>query len=207
MCSGYVPGMDRPDERAAAARAFLTNVMLPAWVVPGLLDWNFHRATKIEQTSGAHESVLHLVMTLEAGLGILAGLFLEVNAGALGVMLGAALAHEATVAWDVAYANTRRCVSQAETHTHSFLEVLPFVTVAVVAAAHPGQARALVGLGTERPRFALRLTKPPLPLAHVLAIVAGAGLLVVGPHVEELLRCLRVKKTLAPQPAPPEPPC
>ena len=203
---GYEPLMDRPDERAAAARAFLTNVMLPAWIVPGVLDWHWHRVTKIEQTAGAHESVLHLVMALEAGLGMMMGLFFEIDAGVIGAILGSALAHEATVAWDVAYAKSRRHVSQAEMHTHSFLEVLPFVTVALMAAANSQQARALAGVGSERPRFRFRFTKPPLPLVQVLAIVGGAGLLGMGPHVEELVRCLRVKPTLAPQPPPPQKP-
>jgi hypothetical protein len=46
----------------------------------------WHRQTKIETTSGAKESVMHLIMMAEAGIPILTGLFLEMNAGALALM-------------------------------------------------------------------------------------------------------------------------
>jgi hypothetical protein len=182
-------------------------MLLPAWVVPGLLDWYWHRITKIEQTAGAFESLTHVAMALEAGLGVTTPLFFEIDAGVIAVMLGSALAHEATVVLDVGYAKSRRCVPQYEQHTHSFLEVLPFVAVAVTAFMNPEQARALFGIGAERPRFRFRPQHPRLPLAQMAAIVGTTGLLGIVPHVEELIRCLRVKPTLAPQPPPPEPPC
>jgi hypothetical protein len=199
--------MDRPFDRAAAARAFLTYVLLPAWVVPGVLDWYWHRVTKIEKNAGAFESLTHVAMALEAGLGVTTPLFFEIDAGVIAVMLGSALAHEATAMLDVGYAKLRRPIPQYEQHTHSFLEVLPFVAVAVTSFLQPEQARALVGLGSERPRFRFRFQHPRLPLAQMLAIVGTTGLLGVAPHVEELVRCLRAKPTLAPQPPAPEPPC
>ncbi len=198
--------MDQPFDRAAATRAFLTYLLLPAWVVPGVLDWYWHRLTKIEQTAGAFESLTHVVMALEAGAGVTAPLFFEIDAGVIAVMLGSALAHEATVILDVRYAKSRRRLPQYEQHTHSFLEVLPFVAVAVTAFMNPDQARALLGFGTERPRFRFRPQHPRLPLAQMVAIVGTTGLLGVAPHVEELVRCLRVKPTLAPLPPPPVPP-
>ena len=189
----------------ALARSFMTYVLLPAWVVPGVLDWYWHRQTKIECNAGAHESLTHLLMGLEAGLGITMGMFLEVDAGTLAAMLGCALLHETTVLYDVAYAAPRRTVAAREQHTHSFLEVLPFVTVAFAAVANPEQARALIGLGPAQPKWRLRVQRPALPLGKMLTVLGVAGLAGMLPHVEELVRCLRVKPTLAPQPVPADP--
>jgi hypothetical protein len=195
----------RPRDADAATRAFLTYVLIPAWLVPGVLDWSFHRKTKIECNAGAHESLTHVLMALEAGAGIAMGLFLEIDAGVIAGMFGAALVHEATTVWDVGYTASRRTISQAEQHTHSFLEVLPFVAAAFAAFAHPEQTRALVGAGSGKPRFAFRRNRTPPPLATIAA-VAASGLFGVAPYVEEMVRCLRVEPTLLPQPPPEEPP-
>jgi hypothetical protein len=183
------------------ARSFLAYVMLPAWVVPGLLDWFWHRSTKIEENAGARESMLHLLMGAEAGGGVLFGLLFDIDAGVIAAMTGAALLHEVTVCWDVNYATYRRPLHQWEQHTHSFLEVLPFVAPALVAFAYPEQAKALLGVGKEKPRFDFRVKLPPeIPPLRLAAIVAVCGVLAMGPHVEEFVRCLRTKPTLAPQP-------
>jgi hypothetical protein len=183
--------MDEADPDAAT-RAFLTFVLIPAWIAAGLLDWQWHRATKIERTSGARESLSHVLMSLEAGAGIAAAMLFEIDAGVLAVLLASALVHEATVVWDIAYTTGRRTIPQAEDHTHSFLEVLPFVAFAFAAFARPAQARAMLGIGVERPRWRLRPNLRALPFASVLAVAAG-GVLGVGPHAEELVRCLRVR--------------
>ena len=187
------------------ARSFMTYVLLPAWVVPGVLDWYWHRQTKIECNAGAHESATHLLMGLEAGAGIVMGLFLEVDAGVIAAMLGAALLHEATVIYDVAYAAPRRPIEPREQHTHSFLEALPFVVAAFGAVANPEQARAMIGLGPAKPKWRLRFQRPALALPRMLTILAVAGLAGMLPHVEELVRCLRAEPTLAPRPIPLEP--
>jgi hypothetical protein len=201
------PGGDEPfsPDPDAATRAFLTYVLIPAWLAAGVLDWVWHRKTKIESTAGAHESLTHVLMALEAGAGVTLGLFFEIDAGVIAAMTGSALVHEATVMWDVGYALSRRTIPQAEQHTHSFLEVLPFVAAAFPAFANHRQTRALLGIGPARPRFAFRLNRTPLPFATFVAVGASA-LLGVAPHVEELVRCLRARPTLAPQPPPDDPP-
>ncbi|HEX3465080.1 MAG TPA: hypothetical protein VHS78_13625 [Candidatus Elarobacter sp.] len=187
------------DDADLATREFLISVLIPAWIATGLLDWTWHRMTKIEENAGAHESLTHFLMALESGVEITGGLFLEIDAGVIATMALCALLHEATVVWDVAYAVRRRNVPQHEDHTHSFLESLPFVIVAFAAFAAPAQALALVGLGPERPRFRFRPSRtPPGPRAFAawgLGFIFG-----VAPYIEELVRCLRVKPTLAPQP-------
>jgi hypothetical protein len=198
--------MERPDdpprETDALARSFMTYVLLPAWVVPGVLDWYWHRQLGIERTAGAHESLTHVLMAAEAGAGMVMGLFLEIDAGVVAAMLGTALLHEATTIWDVAYAAPRRPVPPHEQHTHSFLEALPFVTVAFAAVANPEQALALFGLGKARPRWRFRLRRPARPLGRTLAILGVCGALGMLPYVEEMVRCLRVKPTLEPLPVP-----
>ncbi|HEX3549248.1 MAG TPA: hypothetical protein VHT53_02680 [Candidatus Elarobacter sp.] len=183
-------GDDRA-RRESLARAFLAYVLVPAWVIPAVADWAFHRRTHIERNAGAAESITHLAMNAEAGVGIVASTVFEIDAGVIAVMIAAALAHEATAVLDVAYAKSRRYVAQAEQHTYSFLEVLPFVNAALAAFAQPRQALALLGLGGEAPRFAFRVRRP-IPLRTT--IVCGAcGVLGMGPYVEEFIRCVRAR--------------
>jgi hypothetical protein len=198
-------GEDRSDP-SRSVRELLTYVLLPAWTIPGILDWYWHRESKIECNAGAHESVMHLAMTLEAGAGVMLALFFEIDAGVIGAILGAALVHEATVMWDVGYALSRRPIKQREQHTHSFLEAFHFAVAALASVVNPQQARALFGVGPDRPNLRLRPRHPPLPLTSMLAIIATTGLAGIAPHVEELVRCLRTKPTLDPVPPPPQPP-
>jgi hypothetical protein len=172
-------------DATAATRAFLTYVLIPAWLVPGVLDWAFHRKTKIQCNAGAHESLSHILMALEAGAGIATGLFFELDTGVVAAMFGSALVHEATAIWDVGYTKHRRHISQAEQHVHSFLEVLPFAGAAFAAFMHVA--------APVQPRFAFRVNRAPLPLATVIAVAASA-LFGVAPYVEEMVRCLRVRK-------------
>ena len=41
--------------------------MLPLWLLAGLGDWLCHRRARIERTSGAPESGMHVVLTRAAG--------------------------------------------------------------------------------------------------------------------------------------------
>ncbi len=184
----------------------LTYVLLPIWFVPGVLDWYWHRRTRIEETAGARESVLHLLMEAEAGIPVAAFLFLETDAGVIAASLLAVALHQATVMWDVAYATPRRKVAPAEQHTHSWLEVLPMMTAAALACSRPGQVRALLGRGPERPRFAFRPKRKPLPRPYVAAMLLGAAAFVALPFGEELYRCLKASPSLRKHPVPPLPP-
>ena len=83
------------------ARRYIRYVIFPAWSAAGFLDWLWHRQTKIETTSGQEESITHALMMVEVGVPILMGMFLEINAGVLGLMGLGWFVHEATVAWDV----------------------------------------------------------------------------------------------------------
>jgi hypothetical protein len=178
-----------------ATRRYLMYTVMPVWSLVGFLDWLWHRQTKIETTSGAKESVMHLLMMAEAGVPILTGLFLEMNAGALALMGAGWLAHEMTVAWDVNYTVSRRKIFPREQHTHGYMQTIPFDVIATMVCLYPEQSLSLLGLGSEKPDFKLRFRKPPVSLKDFVAIVACMGLISGLPHVEELWRCYRAQRS------------
>jgi hypothetical protein len=174
-----------------SAQRYLMYFMVPAWALVGALDWLWHRQTKIETTSGPQESITHILMMVEAGTPLLAGLFLETNAGLLALMTTGTLLHQATVIWDIEYSASRRKIPAREQHTHSFMETLPFDILAVFATLHPEQFRSMLGLGPEKPDFSLRLKKPGLPVSQIAGIFGAITLFVALPHAEEFWRCWR----------------
>jgi hypothetical protein len=179
------------DNIGLITRNYMLYFLLPLWIVPGVADYFCHRKTKIEITSGIHESVIHLIMMTEVGVPVVLGLLLDINALVILLMIIAFFIHEATAFWDVSYAVTRRNVAPVEQHVHSFLEVLPFMAASFVICLHWGQFLALFGAGTEPARFVLRLKEPPLSMAYVLSIVAAIGVFVGLPYAEEFWRCYR----------------
>ena len=196
---------NRPTRRSpaveVAARRFLTLGLLPAWVVPGFADYLCHRRAKIERTSGTHESLTHQLMLATTGIGVLTGLFCEINAGALAIMAASAFAHEGIVLWDVGYAARLRPPSATEQHVHSFLEVLPFAGLAVTCCLYPDQLAALLGRRSHRARWRLE-RKRDVALAYDLAVIASIATFVVAPNIEEFVRCYRVDPTLLPHARP-----
>ncbi|TGS19202.1 diguanylate cyclase [Mesorhizobium sp. M2E.F.Ca.ET.209.01.1.1] len=165
--------------------------VLPVWLIAGFADWLCHRATHIESTTGAKESLIHLLMFAEVGIPLLAAMFLEVNALVIAVMIVTFFVHEATAMWDVRYATTARTVSPIEQHVHSFLEMIPLMGLVSVVSLHWGQFLALFGAGTERARFDLAWKQEQLPVAYVAIVMIVIALFELLPYVEEFLRGLR----------------
>jgi hypothetical protein len=201
------PGEHRyhPNARASAAvapagsltntsrltRRFLLYYIIPIWLAAGVADWICHRATNIEGTTGAKESLMHLLMLAEVSIPVTAGFFLEVTAPVAGLMIAAFLAHEATALWDVSYAVTARNVTPIEQHIHSFLEMVPLMAISFIAVLHWPQFCALVGIGDEPADLSIRAKDQPLPSGYIPASLAATGLLEVLPYFEELYRTLR----------------
>ena len=167
--------------------------ILPLWLAAGIADWLCHRGAHIESTTGVKESLIHLLMFAEVGIALLAGLFLQINAGVIALMILSFFAHEATALWDVSYAVTAREVTPLEQHIHSFLELLPLLAIVCVVLLHWDQFRALLGLGPEVAHFTLQLKSPPLPTAYVSGLVAAIVFLEVLPYLEELFRGWRAR--------------
>jgi hypothetical protein len=191
-------GSGDADEVDDALRAYLLYVMLPLWFVPGILDWNFHRRTKIEETSGTHESLTHALMMSIIGAPILAALLFEINALLLAGMIAGYFAHESVAYWDVKYATGRRHVGALEQQTHSFLEVLPFMGASLCSVLKWKQFLSIFGVGPETAEWKLEWKRRPQPAAYTAAILGGVLLFVVTPYVEEFVRCFRVDHTLLP---------
>ena len=167
--------------------------LVPLWLAAGVADWFCHRASHIETTTGVKESLIHLLMFGEVGIALLAGIFLEINAGIILLMIVVFLIHEATALWDVSYAVTGRRVSPLEQHIHSFLELIPLMAILCVVVLHWQQFLSLVGMGSERADFTLGLKVQKLPTSYVAALFTAIMLFEFLPYMEELWRGMRVK--------------
>jgi hypothetical protein len=181
-----------------ASQTFLTFVLLPLWMLPGFGDYWCHRASKIERTSGTHESITHMLMISSTGVGIGVGLVCEVNELALAIMIGSALAHEAIVLWDVGYAAKVRPPSATEQHMHSFLEVLPFSALAFTMCLNPAAVANLAGRGTRPRQFRFEAKRGPAQPLYSAGIILAAIVLLFIPYTEELVRCYRTDHTVLP---------
>jgi hypothetical protein len=168
--------------------------ILPLWLVAGFADYLCHRATHIERTTGAKESILHLLQFGEMGIAVLAAMFFEINALVLLVMLICFLLHEATAMWDLSYAADLREVTPLEQHIHSFLEMLPLMGLVMIAILNWPQALALVGLGSEPARFDVTLRAGPPNWIYVTVILTIVFIFELLPYVEEFVRGLRANK-------------
>jgi hypothetical protein len=165
--------------------------VLPLWLLAGFADWLCHRAWHIETTTGAKESLIHLLMLAEVGVPLLAAIFVQINASIIVLMIVTFLVHEATALWDVSYASTARIVIPVEQHVHSFLEMLPLMAIIGVASRHWGQLLALFGAGTEHANYGLHWKPEPLPTTYVATIMVVVVLFEFTPYIEELVRGLR----------------
>jgi hypothetical protein len=139
-----------PKARRLTRRA-VQYFIVPLWTAAGIADWLCHRQTKIEKTTGAKETLIHLLMLVEAGVPVTAGLLLEIDPQVLAAMIAAFFVHEATAMWDVSYAVTKREVRPIEQHVHSFLQMIPLTAVVLVSLLHWPQLKALLGLRVEPP--------------------------------------------------------
>lgn len=169
-------------------------VVFPLWVLAGLADWACHRATGIAATSGIRENLLHWLMYAEIGAGMLAVAYFQTNAGVLAIVLGVFLVHELTVYMDLDYSTMLRDVGPFEQMVHSFLELLPLVSLALLAVIAWPQGWEL----TLRPREAT------LPPAYLIAAGAATVLFNVLPLAQETFACLaaRAKPRTPANPAP-----
>jgi hypothetical protein len=172
--------------------SFLMYLVVPVWLIAGLADWLCHRVSRLEETSGLKESLLHLLQFAQVGLPLLAVLFLQVNAAILALMILALVLHQATAVWDVRYANAMRHVSPAEQHVHGVLEATPAVATAIVVILHWPEFRSLLGLAPAR--FVLELKHTPLPAWYLASVLAGVVLAGLLPYGEELLRSWRAAR-------------
>ena len=191
------PSERRLDTTGSAAERYVLAVVLPLWMAAGSLDYFLHRRSRIEATSGSYEARLHVLGISITAAPVLAGLLLEIDAGVLALMGVGYISHLGMTIWDVAYADRRREIVPLEQHVHALLELLPFTALSLLALAHRDQARAIVGSGTEAPRYAFRSKRRPLPAGVLVATMGTFAVAVALPYAEELLRCMRYERERA----------
>lgn len=176
--------------------------ILPLWFVAGLADWLCHRASNIQSTTGAKESLIHLLMFAEVGAGLLAAMFLEINALIIIFMVIVFFIHEATALWDVNYATTARTVTPIEQHVHSFLEMIPLMAIVTVICLHWAQFLAIFHFGDEKALYTLAWKAEKLPTTYIIITMLIILLFELFPYLEEFYRGWRANDgKLVPQKA------
>jgi len=179
------------------ARLILIYLVFPLWVLAGFADWACHRRTGIALTSGLKENLLHLLMFGEIGVAMVAVALLEINAAVLALVLAVFVVHELTVYWDLHYSTLLRDVGPFEQMVHSFLEILPLLSLALLAASAWPQALALVGIGEEARDWSLRLKAEPWPPALLQVGLLLSALFNLLPLLQETWSCAVVRSVRA----------
>lgn len=182
---------------------YLMYFIVPLWLLAGFADWLCHRSSDIEHTSGAIESILHLVMLVEMGIPALLALFFEVNALVLGIAVAAFALHEFTALLDVSYASHRRRITPFEQHVHSFLELMPLFAISCLVFLHVDELQRVLRDATTSADWQLRRKGEPLPAAYLGTVLTGITLFQVLPYLEELWRGLRARPPAHAVPAQP----
>jgi hypothetical protein len=161
---------------------FLLYGLFPLWLLAGVADYFCHRRTRIEATSGVRESRLHVLQALQLGMAIFSGLFLEINALVLAIIVLAVLAHSLTSFWDTAYSAPRRYISPFEQHVHSHLDVIPVMAASIVVLLH---------WETFPASFALQWKSNPIPANYLTAVISAILIFEGLPLCEEFVRARR----------------
>jgi hypothetical protein len=180
-----------PDETARLLQQLLLYLLMPLWMLTGFADWLCHRVQRIEHSAGLKESVLHLLMIAELGIGISAALLLQVNAAVLALLVACAIAHELTMWLDLAYAASKRRIAVVEQWVHGLQQALPWIGLAMLMVIHRDQALALVGRGSVAADWSWRVKQPSLPAPVLIGIFAAAAIVVLIPFAQEAVRCIR----------------
>jgi uncharacterized protein YqgC (DUF456 family) len=167
-------------------------VCLPLWLIMGFLDYYCHRRTGIEKTAGVKESIYHAIMGVQIGIPIFLGLYFQINVMILLLMFVALVFHEWVAHRDVEYARQSRQISMLEIHVHSFLETLPFFTVALLICINWD---AFVDLITFQwaGHMGLHLRAQGINSHYIAAYVALLLFIDIIPYIEEFFRCWRHK--------------
>ena len=177
------------------AQLILLYFIVPLWLLAGLADWACHKQADIAATSGLKESAIHLLMFVEVGVPLLMAIFLEINALIIVIAFSCFLLHEATALWDVSYARKTREVSAIEQHVHSFLEMIPLMALVLIVAAHWQAFLSVFGQAQVSPTFAFIMKSPALSGQYITLLLIAVMVVVIGPFIEEFIRCYKAQRT------------
>jgi hypothetical protein len=179
---------------AAIVEAALLYFVMPLWLLAGFADWLCHRIARIEYSAGLTESTIHLLMLAEAGIAVLAALFLDITGTILILLFGIWLVHEVTSYWDLHYASRRRIIAPWEQRVHDYLANTPLLALLLVAILHWEQVAAIFGVGPAPFDGAIRWKPEPIPVPYLVPILGAIALLNVLPFILEFGRALRAAR-------------
>lgn len=181
----------------------LACAILPLWLLSGLADYIVHARTRIERTSGVHESALHLLQTAEIAVPMLALLFLDATAPVLLLALAGVALHTLTAYRDLRWAAPRRRITVFEQFVHAFLIALPLAAFAIVVVLHwPAWQALLPPFDADAGDWALRWRDPQFPLPVLAAILGASFVLGIVPGAIEFMRTLAARRRGEPPLAP-----
>jgi hypothetical protein len=171
--------------------------LLPLWAIAGFVDYLCHRASDIEHTSGARESVVHIVLGFQVGVPVLLALLFEINVLVTLICFALLVAHALVAHYDVVYASPRRHISVWEVHAHCYLLTIPFFTFALVAVLNWDAFQSTIGLRWTGELSLVLRSKPIGPARYVFYYFGVVFLLGLLPYTEELRRCLKAQRAEA----------
>ena len=165
-------------------------VILPIWTIAGTVDWWCHRKTKIEETSGLKESIIHSIMGIQVGLPIIACLVFEVNVLLMLFCFFILITHEYVAHQDIVWATPRREISHLEIHAHSYLSTVPFYLIGLIVVRRWDTFIKMITLDWSGEMSLVLRSEPiggtPYYLPYYLTFALCVG---VVPYVEENIRC------------------
>lgn len=167
---------------------FLSLVLYPLWLLAGAGDYLSHRFTEIEHTSGERESWLHLAQFASIAIIFCCAVLLEITVGVLAIMALAVIVHAALSLTDVSYTLGRRHIAAFEQHVHSYMDVLPFIAVCLLALMNWDTLFIREASGSM-----LRLKDDPLTSAEIGLLLGSFFVLAGGPLAEEWVRTRRAQ--------------
>ncbi|WP_208415145.1 hypothetical protein [Xanthomonas arboricola] len=154
------------------------HILYMLWLTVGAVDFQLHRASSIESTSGLNESRLHLVQIAILGLATILWLCFRASQPLFAILLGLVCLHAITGYWDTRVAYPKRALRPLEQHVHSILDVAPWVAAGAVYWSIPNK------------HIETAVAFEPAPMALWLFAIVPALFLTVLPALFEFRRCL-----------------
>ena len=178
--------------------ALLLYVILPLWGLSGFVDWICHKKTRIHETSGLKESLLHITMGIQVGIPIFLSMLFQMNVLVMMLCFLAWLCHEVVAHYDVHYTAPRRDISIWEVHAHNYLATVPFYMVALVVVRNFDVFLDLV-LFNWSGQLGLQWRETPVGGTGYLPFyLAFMSVFCYFPYFEEFMRCaLHARKKAA----------
>lgn len=166
--------------------------LLPLWGITGLIDWNCHRITKIETTSGLRESLIHTAMGIQLGIPILVCMLFYVNVTVLLICFVAWFLHEFVAHYDVHYSAPKRHISIWEVHVHNYMATVPLYLLMLILVINWDMFINLITFNWEGNLQLQRVSSTYVGPKYLSAYLTFMAITCVVPYAEENFRCLRV---------------